>query len=58
MESWVFSWRSSYIIVIIEWVEAHTIIMSIITVLLLHVPQEVILKEVVVVRILHSPTPI
>ena len=55
VERWVFTWRGSYIIVIIEWIEAHSAILSVV-VLLLHVTKEVVLEEVVVIRILNSTT--
>jgi hypothetical protein len=55
VERWVFTWRSSYIIVIIEWIEPHSAILSVV-VLLLHVTKEVVLEEVVVIRILNSTT--
>lgn len=55
VERWVFTWRRSYIIVIIEWIEAHATILGIVA-LGLHVTKEIVLKEVIVIRILDSST--
>ena len=55
VECWVFTWRGSYIIVIIEWIEAHASILGIVA-LGLHVTKEIVLEEVIVIRILDSPT--
>ena len=55
VECWIFTRWCSYIIIIIEWIKPHSIILSII-VLLLHITKEVVLEEVIVIWILNCPS--
>jgi hypothetical protein len=54
LECWIFTRWCSYIIVIIEWIKPHSVILSII-VLLLHISKEVVLEEVIIIWILNCP---